>query len=83
MFGQSDRQIADSNTEEGSIPQVLMLMNGEAQEVLQNPRSVVLATSLGTDHPDEQIQSALPQLSQPQSQRRRDDRGQAQLWQPD
>jgi hypothetical protein len=57
MFGQSDRQIADSNSEEGSIPQVMMLMNGDAQEVLQNPRSQVLATSLGQTTPDEQIQS--------------------------
>lgn len=47
MFGQSDRQIADSNSSEGSIPQILMLMNGEAQNVLQNPRSLVLANAMG------------------------------------
>lgn len=46
MFGQSDRQLADSNSEEGSIPQVLMLMNGEAQSVIRNADSLVLATSL-------------------------------------
>ena len=46
MFGQSDRQIADSNTDEGSIPQVLMLMNGEAQRVLRNEKSLVLSTAL-------------------------------------
>ncbi|MCB1210454.1 MAG: DUF1553 domain-containing protein, partial [Verrucomicrobiales bacterium] len=57
MFGQSDRQIADSNTEEGSIPQVLMLMNGEAQHVLQNPRSVALATANGQASPEAQIQA--------------------------
>ncbi len=53
MFGQSDRQIADSNSDEGSIPQVLMLMNGEAQHVLRNPRSLVFATATGQANGDE------------------------------
>ena len=57
MFGQSDRQIADSNSEEGSIPQVMMLMNGDAQEVLQNPKSKVLATSTEEKTPEAQVQS--------------------------
>jgi hypothetical protein len=57
MFGQSDRQIADSNTFEGSIPQVLMLMNGEAQEVLQNPRSLVLATAMGEAETAKKVES--------------------------
>jgi hypothetical protein len=57
MFGQSDRQIADSNSEEGSVPQVLMLMNGEAQSVIRNPRSLVLATALRQEGADAQIES--------------------------
>lgn len=57
MFGQSDRQIADSNSEEGSVPQVLMLMNGEAQEVLANPRALVTATAAGMTSPDEKVES--------------------------
>lgn len=57
MFGQSDRQIADSNTEEGSIPQVLMLMNGEAQHVLQNPATVALSTANEQSTPEAQIQA--------------------------
>lgn len=57
MFGQSDRQISDSNSDEGSIPQVLMLMNGEAQSVLRNPRSLVLSTSINMKTPEEQVES--------------------------
>lgn len=56
MFGQSDRQIADSNSDEGSIPQVMMLMNGDAQDVLQNPKSKVLSTALGESTPEAKIQ---------------------------
>lgn len=56
MFGQSDRQISDSNSDEGSIPQVMMLMNGDAQEVLQNPKSKVLSTALAEKTPEAQIQ---------------------------
>jgi hypothetical protein len=41
-FGQSDREIADSDTLEGGVPQVLMLMNGEVQKVLANPNAMVL-----------------------------------------
>jgi len=57
MFGQSDRQIADSNTVEGSIPQVLMLMNGEAQSVLRNPKSLVLATAMGEAETGKKVES--------------------------
>ena len=57
MFGQSDRQIADSNSEEGSVPQVLMLMNGEAQEVLSDPKSLVLATAMGQTKAEDKVDS--------------------------
>jgi len=57
MFGQSDRQIADSSTEEGSIPQVLMLMNGEAQAVIGASDSLVLATAAVQVTPEEQVGS--------------------------
>ncbi len=57
MFGQSDRQIADSNSEEGSIPQVLMLMNGEAQEVLRNPKSLVLSTAMNQSSAEQKVES--------------------------
>jgi hypothetical protein len=57
MFGQSDRQIADSGADEGSIPQVLMLMNGEAQNVLRSPKSRVLATAIDQKSPSDQVTS--------------------------
>lgn len=57
MFGQSDRQIADSGSAEGSVPQVLMLMNGEAQGVLRNERSLVLSTAMKQESAKQQIAS--------------------------
>lgn len=39
MFGQSSREIADDGSREGSIPQTLMLMNGEFKELLMDPES--------------------------------------------
>ena len=57
MFGQSDRQIADSNSDEGSIPQVLMLMNGAAQKVLRDPRSVAMSTALAQEKTEARVQA--------------------------
>jgi hypothetical protein len=57
MFGQSDRQIADSQSTEGSIPQVLMLMNGEAQEVIGEPDSLVVKAAAAHATPEEQVTS--------------------------
>jgi hypothetical protein len=57
MFGQSDRQIADSSSEEGSIPQVLMLMNGEAQRVIRQPDSLALNTAAGQAGAAQQVES--------------------------
>ncbi len=36
-FGQSSRQIIDGGMKNGSVPQVLMMMNGESQTMLTNP----------------------------------------------
>ncbi|MCF7788062.1 MAG: DUF1549 and DUF1553 domain-containing protein [Prosthecobacter sp.] len=57
MFGQSDRQIADSESEEGSIPQVLMLMNGEAQRVIGQNDSLVVKTASAQKTPEQQVES--------------------------
>ena len=57
MFGQSDRQIADSESEEGSIPQVLMLMNGEAQRVIGQKDSLVVQTATAQKTPEQQVDS--------------------------
>ena len=57
QFGQSDRQICDSNSDEGNVPQVLMLMNGDAQAVIGSPRSLVVKTAQGMTTPEQQIES--------------------------
>ena len=57
QFGQSDRQIADSGSDEGNIPQVLMLMNGDAQAVIGSPRSLVVQTAQKQAAPEQQIES--------------------------
>ncbi|MEZ5384337.1 MAG: DUF1549 domain-containing protein [Prosthecobacter sp.] len=57
MFGQSDRQIADSSSEEGSIPQVLMLMNGEAQRVIGQDDSLAVKTAAAMDTPEQRVES--------------------------
>jgi len=57
QFGQSDRQIADSNSDEGNIPQVLMLMNGDAQSVIGSPRSLVVQTAQKQATPEQQVES--------------------------
>ena len=41
-FGQSDRLLADSNSSEGGVPQILMMMNGDVQKVVTGPSSAVL-----------------------------------------
>jgi hypothetical protein len=57
MFGQSDREIADSQSTEGSIPQVLMLMNGEAQEVIGQADSLAVKVATAGATPAEQVTS--------------------------
>lgn len=57
MFGQSDRQLADSNSSEGSVPQVLMLMNGEAQQVLSSRQALAVATAEEQESAQAQVES--------------------------
>lgn len=54
-FGQSDREIADSDSLEGGVPQVLMLMNGEVQKVLANPNAMVLREAAQSRDPAWQV----------------------------
>jgi hypothetical protein len=54
-FGQSDREISDSDSLEGGVPQVLMLMNGEVQKVLANPNSMVLREANKSSDPAWQV----------------------------
>lgn len=43
-FGQSPRNIIDGSNKIGSVPQVLMMMNGRAQEMLTNTDSLIFRT---------------------------------------
>ncbi len=54
-FGQSDRQIAESNSTEGGVPQILMMMNGEVQKVLTSPQSTVLRETMKLSSQADQI----------------------------
>ena len=54
-FGQSDREISDSDSLEGGVPQVLMLMNGEVQTVLANPKAMVLREATKSSDPAWQV----------------------------
>lgn len=40
-FGQSERLLADGGVKSGSVPQILMMMNGRAQEMLTNRDSLI------------------------------------------
>ncbi|MBL9116530.1 MAG: DUF1549 domain-containing protein [Verrucomicrobiaceae bacterium] len=57
QFGQSDRQIADSSSDEGNIPQVLMLMNGDAQRVIGSSQSLAVQSASTLANPEEQIEA--------------------------
>jgi hypothetical protein len=54
-FGQSDREISDSDSLEGGVPQVLMLMNGEVQKVLSNPNAMILREASKSRDPAWQV----------------------------
>jgi hypothetical protein len=56
LFGQSDRLIADSNTTDGSVPQLLQLMNGPVQEAIIT-NSLILRNAREKDNTSNQIQS--------------------------
>ena len=56
LFGQSDRLVSDSNTVDGSVPQLLQLMNGPVQDmVTQN--SLVMQQAQKSSQQTEQIHS--------------------------
>jgi hypothetical protein len=57
MFGQSDRQMADGNSVEGGVPQVLMMMNGDVQKVIANSNSSVLRSAAQEPTPEGQVES--------------------------
>ncbi|MBX7210679.1 MAG: DUF1549 and DUF1553 domain-containing protein [Verrucomicrobiaceae bacterium] len=54
-FGQSQRLLADATSRNGSVPQVLMLMNGDAQAMLTNSTSPVLRSLEKAQDPQEKV----------------------------
>ena len=56
LFGQSDRLVSDSNTTDGSVPQMLQLMNGPVQEMITR-NSTALAAAAKEPTPADKIAS--------------------------
>ena len=54
-FGQSDRQITDAHNYDGSVPQVLALMNGESTVQLTGLSSKVVSDLEELDGPDDKV----------------------------
>ena len=57
MFGQSDRQLADGNSLEGGVPQVLMMMNGDVQKCIASDASLVLKAAAYQPTPARKVES--------------------------
>lgn len=49
LFGQSDRLVADTNTTDGSVPQLLQLMNGPVQQIVTTGGFAVAAAEKSPD----------------------------------
>ncbi len=56
-FGQSERLLMDGGSKEGSVPQVLTLMNGKAQEMLTNPDSLIFRNMNAVKSPSEKVEA--------------------------
>lgn len=56
-FGQSPRNLIDGSIKLGSVPQVLMMMNGSAQEMLTNNDSLVFRTMEKVKSPPEKVEA--------------------------
>lgn len=56
-FGQSPRALIDGSVSTGSVPQILMMMNGKAQEMLTNPDSLVFRTMGKVKSPPEKVEA--------------------------
>lgn len=57
LFGQGDRQLPDSSTSDGSIPQVLMLMNGAVGQIVADSHSHALQAASAERTPQAQVTS--------------------------
>ncbi|OYV04646.1 MAG: hypothetical protein CFE26_15775, partial [Verrucomicrobiales bacterium VVV1] len=56
LFGQSDRLVSDTNTTDGSVPQMLQLMNGPVQEMITSGSSA-LTSATKEKSPADQVSS--------------------------
>jgi hypothetical protein len=56
-FGQSQRLVIDGGNKVGSVPQVLMMMNGKAQEMLTNQESLIFRTMDKVNSPSDKVEA--------------------------
>jgi hypothetical protein len=56
-FGQSPRALIDGSVKTGSVPQVLMMMNGKAQQMLTSPDSLIFRTMAKVKSPPEKVEA--------------------------
>lgn len=56
-FGQSQRLVIDGGNKVGSVPQVLMMMNGKAQEMLTNKESLIFRTMDKVNSPADKVEA--------------------------
>jgi hypothetical protein len=56
-FGQSPRNLIDGSSKIGSVPQVLMMMNGAAQGMLTNEDSLIFKTMDKVKSPPEKVEA--------------------------
>ncbi len=57
-FGQSERLLADGGVKSGSVPQVLMMMNGKAQDMLTKSDSPIVRNIGKQATPEKKIETA-------------------------
>jgi hypothetical protein len=56
-FGQSERLLIDGGVKSGSVPQVLMMMNGQAQNMLTNRDSLINRNITKQGSPDTKVEA--------------------------
>ncbi|MBB5034292.1 DUF1549 domain-containing protein [Prosthecobacter vanneervenii] len=56
-FGQSPRNLIDGSIKSGSVPQVLMMMNGKAQQMLTSSDSLIFRTMEKVKSPPEKVEA--------------------------
>jgi hypothetical protein len=57
LWGQGDRLLADSSTNDGSVPQVLQMMNGSVAKLVADPRSAAVMDAEKAKTPEDQATS--------------------------